>query len=59
MQIGQPLPQPAAKTTRVIHAAELSGKTYLETKEDVDAFEGILRTELMAAIKAGQKARVQ
>ena len=54
-----PYPKPVAKTTRVIRAAELSSKAYLETKEDVDAFVGTLKTELMAAIEAGQKTRVQ
>ena len=30
-----------------------------QDQEDVDAFVGTLKTELMAAIEAGQKARVQ
>ena len=51
--------QPAAKTTRVIRAAELSGKTYLETEADVEAYVGQLNTALLAAIRSGQMVRVQ
>ena len=57
---GQPnVPLPVAKTTRVIRAADFSGKTYLETEADVEAFLKKLRTELLAAIQAGQMARLQ
>ncbi|ABE46896.1 BREX system P-loop protein BrxC [Polaromonas sp. JS666] len=50
---------PVAKPTRVVRAAELSSKTYLETEADVDAFVVKLRAELLAAIHSGQMARVQ
>lgn len=50
---------PVAKTTRVIRASEHSSKTYLETEADVDAFITKLKAELMAAVKAGQIARIQ
>lgn len=53
------VPTPVAKTTRVVRAAELSSKTYLETEADVDAFVAKLRAELLAAIHSGQMARVQ
>ncbi len=60
VQTGQPnVATPAAKTTKVIRAAELSSKTYLETEADVDAFVEALKAELMATICAGQIARVQ
>ena len=60
LQTGQPnMPPPVVKTTRVIRAAELSSKTYLETEADVDAFVSTLKAELLAAIHAGQMARVQ
>jgi hypothetical protein len=60
MQTGVPnVPPPMAKTTRVIRAAELSTKTYLETEADVDAFVAKLKIELMAAVRAGQMARIQ
>ena len=52
-------PAPVAKTTRVIRASELSSKTYLETEADVDAFIAQLKTALMAAVRAGQIARIQ
>ena len=57
---GQPnVPSPVAKTTRVIRVADLSTKTYLETEADVDAYVAKLRTELLAAIRAGHIARIQ
>ena len=49
---------PAAKATRVVRAAELSGKTYLESEADVDVYVAKLKAELMSLIYAGQKARV-
>ena len=54
-----PVPQAPAKTTKVIRAAELSSKTYLETEADVDAYVAKLKTALMAAVRAGQIARIQ
>lgn len=60
VQTGQPNVQtPVAKTTRLIRAAEFSSKTYLETEADVDAFVAKLKAELMAAVRAGQIARIQ
>lgn len=60
VQTGQPnVPPPVAKTTRVIRAADLSAKSYLETEADVEAFVVKLRTELLATVRAGQMARVQ
>jgi hypothetical protein len=60
LQTGAPnVPPPMAKTTRVIRAAELSSKPYLETEADVDAFVAKLKAELMAAVRAGQMARIQ
>jgi len=48
-----------AKTTRVVRAADFSSKTYLESEADVDAYVSKLKAELMAAIHAGQMARIQ
>ena len=60
VQLGQPnVPAQAAKTTRVIRGADLSSKTYLETEADVDAYVATLKTELLAAIRAGQLVRMQ
>jgi hypothetical protein len=60
LQTGAPnVPPPVAKTTRVIRAAELSSKTYLETEADVDAYVAKLKAELMAAVRSGQIARIQ
>ena len=56
---GPNVPPPVAKTTRVIRAADLSVKSYLETEADVDTYVGKLKAELMAAIRAGQIARIQ
>jgi len=48
-----------SKPTRVVRAADLAAKSYLETEADVDAYLAKLKTELLAVIKAGQKARLQ
>lgn len=50
---------PAAKPIRVVRAADLGAKTYLETEQDVDTYVAKLRAELMAAIAAGHRTRVQ
>jgi hypothetical protein len=47
------------KPIKVIHPAELGNKTYLETTEDVDEYVDKLRAALLAAIGAGQRARIQ
>jgi hypothetical protein len=60
VQTGHPnVPPPAAKPTKVIRAADLSAKSYLETEADVEAFVTQLRAELLSAVRAGQKARLQ
>jgi hypothetical protein len=60
LQTGQPnVPPPVAKTTRVIRAAELSTKKYLETADDVEAYVDKLKGELMMAVQSGQIVRVQ
>jgi len=61
---GAPTPSPpptppAAKPIRVVRAADLNAKTYLENEQDVDDYVAKLRTELMAAIAAGHRARIQ
>lgn len=53
------VPAPVAKTTKVIRAADLSSKSYLETEADVDAYVNKLKAELLAAIRAGHIARIQ
>ena len=50
---------PAAKPIRVVRVADLSAKTYLETEQDVDTYVAKLRAELMSAIAAGHRTRVQ
>ena len=60
VQTGKPnLPLPAAKTTRVVRAADFSSTAYLETEAEVDAYISNLEAELLAAIHAGQRARVE
>lgn len=49
----------APKPAKVIRAADLCSKSYLETEGEVDDYLGKLKTELLAAIKAGQRARIQ
>lgn len=60
---GTPTPPPpappAAKPIRVVRVADLGAKTYLETEQDVDAYVAKLRAELMTAIAAGHRTRVQ
>ena len=50
---------PAAKPIRVVRVADLGVKTYLETEQDVDTYVAKLRAELMSAIAAGHRTRVQ
>jgi hypothetical protein len=60
IQTGGPnVPPPPAKTTKVIRAAELSSKTYLETEADVDTYVAKLKAELLKAVHAGHIARIQ
>lgn len=60
VQTGHPnVPVPATKPTKVIRAADFSAKSYLETEPDVEAFITKLRAELLSAVRAGQKARLQ
>lgn len=47
------------KTARVVRAAEFSNQPYLETESEVDAYLARLKTELLAVVRAGHKARVQ
>jgi hypothetical protein len=44
---------------KVIRAAELSPTTYLETEAEVDRYIAQLKSELLAAIQAGQRVRIQ
>ncbi len=47
------------KPSKAIRPAELAGKTYLETEQDVDAYLTRLKAELLKVIRAGQRARLQ
>ncbi len=47
------------KPIKVIHAADLSIKSYLENEAEVEDYIAKLKAELMAAIKTGQRARIQ
>jgi hypothetical protein len=49
----------APKPAKVIRAADFNAKSYLETEAEVDDYINKLKAELMAAIKAGQRARIQ
>jgi hypothetical protein len=43
----------------LLRAADLSSKSYLETEAEVDEYLAKLKAELLAAIHAGQRARIQ
>lgn len=49
----------APKPAKVIRAADLSSKSYLETEAEVEEYLAKLKAELLAAIRAGQRARIQ
>lgn len=49
----------APKPAKVIRAADLSSSSYLETEAEVEEYLAKLKAELLAAIKAGQRARIQ
>ena len=55
----QPSHTVAPKPAKVIRAADLSSKSYLETEAEVDEYLAKLKAELLAAIAAGQRARIQ
>ena len=48
-----------AKPRRVVKAAELAPKGFLETQEDVDGYLERLRQELEAAIRAGERVEIR
>jgi len=47
------------KSTRIIKAADVASKPYLESEGDVENYIAQLREELLEVIKSGQKARIQ
>lgn len=47
------------KPSRVIRAADFNTKSYLETEAEVNDYINKLKAELVAAIRAGQRARIQ
>ncbi len=47
------------KPTKVIRAADITPKTYLETEAEIDAYLTQLRAKLMAALEAGHRVRIQ
>ncbi|MDD2720907.1 MAG: BREX system P-loop protein BrxC [Gallionella sp.] len=49
----------APKPPKAIRAADLCSKSYLETEAEVEEYLEKLKTELLAAIKSGQRARIQ
>ena len=49
----------APKPTKVICAADLATQSYLETEAEVEEYLAKLKAELLAAIRAGQRARIQ
>ena len=55
---GQPVVMAAPKPTKVIRTADLATQSYLETEAEVEDYLTRLRVELLAAIKAGQRARI-
>lgn len=51
--------KPYVKKRRVVGAAELSGRIYLETQQDVDAFLEKPRQKLEAAIAADERVEIR
>lgn len=49
----------APKPTKPVRAADFSPKTYLETEADIDAYLAKLKAELLKAVQAGQRVRLQ
>ncbi|MDD5403801.1 MAG: BREX system P-loop protein BrxC [Sulfuricella sp.] len=49
----------APKPAKVIRAADLATQSYLETEAEVEDYIAKLKAELMTAIRAGQRARIQ
>ena len=49
----------APRPAKVIRAAGLSPTIYLETEAEVESYVAKLKSELLATIKAGQRARIQ
>ena len=47
------------KPTKAIRAADYTSKLYMETEAEVDEYLGKLKVELLAAIRAGQRARIE
>lgn len=47
------------KVTKVIRASDYAVKSYLESEADVEAYITKLKAELLAAVRAGQNARIQ
>lgn len=52
-------PVPESKPIRVVHAASLAAKTYLETQQEVQDYLAKLRAELLEAIASGHRVRIQ
>lgn len=50
---------PPPKPVRDIRPAELAGKTYLESEQDIDQFLAALKQELLAALSANNKVRIR
>jgi hypothetical protein len=47
------------KPVKVVKPSDLTTKSYLETKEEVDDYIARLKSELMGAIDSGHRARIQ
>lgn len=59
IKTGQAVAPVMPKPAKVIRAADLATQSYLETEAEVEDYITRLRTELLAAIKSGQRARIQ
>ncbi|MEZ6117129.1 MAG: BREX system P-loop protein BrxC [Pirellulaceae bacterium] len=56
---GSESPKPVIKPRCEIRPSVLVAKTYLETKDDADAFIDKLRSEIVAAIAAGKRVQIR
>jgi hypothetical protein len=50
---------PQAKPIKVVKSCDLSAKTYMESAEDVEEFVDALKSELLAVVSSGHRARIQ
>ena len=59
VEVAPEKPTIAPKPSKAIRAADYSSKLYMETEAEVNEYLDKLKVELLAAIRAGQRARIE